>query len=179
MGFFSLFGSSLAILWDRLRHDNNVCATALWVFVGIHLLTNLVLFGVGANVSFSSEIQQRYYNAYLSGRLATDREMRGWFGRFHDDLGTWSWVVWVVLLIAAIVYTVISRGDEVGDFFGRIAERFGRRGAQDLPDSGSGASVPPRPIPASGSGREPGPWRRFFEHFGYEWVSDILRRRRP
>lgn len=145
---------------NRFRASNNFQLGVFWAFGLLHLLFNLVVFGFGPAFEFGrSAEEQRYYNAFLSGRFATDAELVpwilrpfGWLADIFGELWGWlrwaSWSLWVLLLILNVIYIPIAFRDEVSRAW-RSALRSVRE-RRGSPASSSASPTPPVGAPTGG-----------------------------
>jgi hypothetical protein len=102
-----------------LRTNNNIRSWTLVVLAIVILLTALSFgFGPANEILPRSEVAQRYYNYHYHGSFATDTDMSSWTGTVGGAIEslfrTGSWIIALLLLIAAPIYFIVARRDEAG-----------------------------------------------------------------
>ncbi|MEK7501202.1 MAG: hypothetical protein AAB642_03705 [Patescibacteria group bacterium] len=118
----------------RLWTSNNFRLAVLWIWIGIHFLIQISLFGFReprTEFASFSERQQKYYNYYFHGRFETDREKAGWFAGLVNWVRKNSLKVWVLEVIVGVIYFFIAMREEVGRAYRLARERT--RAYRDLP----------------------------------------------
>ena len=173
--------------WERFRTNNNCRLMWAWIAVGALLLFNLAFLGIGPEPdSGLSEIRQKYYNAYVHGKFATDQEITplGTWAKNKDGIRSLSWKFWWILFVVATVYTPIALRDEVAKSFKltwrAIQERKLDQDLPDVPPQTAGAETTPRTEPPRrGEGRHSEYWifvREFFSALVAEIAAKGIRR---
>ncbi len=117
--------NSVAMFAARLRTSNNFRLELLWLLIVGHLVFNLFFVGFNPRPieSSVSETQQRYYNEYFHGKYITDQELNPPPSGFVVWFRSFSWRLWLIELIAGIIYFPIALREEVGRAWQHARER--------------------------------------------------------
>lgn len=164
----------------NLVANNNFRLALLWLLIVGHLTFNLFFMGFNPRTveSSVSETQQRYYNEYFHGKYVTDQELNPPPSGFMVWFRSFSWKLWLIELIAGIIYFPIALREEVGRAWQHARERT--HAWRDAPDQPAPVIVG---VPTITTATPPTRTRRddtfrqvwiFIREFGASIIAEIL-----
>jgi hypothetical protein len=102
---------------NRFIIDKNFRILILWLIIGIMLVFNLFVFGIGPPERYyMSESTREFYK--LAGIKVPD-----WGDYLLDSLHRPAWCIWFILLICGIIYTPFVLTANISDILKKIGDR--------------------------------------------------------